>query len=93
MLATVKKQMDDQISLTNPTVALMFATILANAGVRLPLSLRKAPYPSSLQNVEDALRCLHNSDNLEAMALTVQLLIQMDRLDLARCEWSHGAEP
>lgn len=36
------------------------------------------------KNNEAALRALHNSDNLECMALMLQTFIKMDRVDLAR---------
>lgn len=35
-------------------------------------------------NQESALRVLHNSDNIESMALMLQILLKMDRVDLAR---------
>ena len=37
-------------------------------------------------NFEAALRVLHSSDHLECMALKLQTLLKMDRLDLARKE-------
>lgn len=36
------------------------------------------------KNNESAMRVLHNSDNLECMALMLQIFIKMDRVDLAR---------
>ncbi|KAK7499750.1 hypothetical protein BaRGS_00009091 [Batillaria attramentaria] len=38
------------------------------------------------QNYDSALRVLHQSDNLECMALMVQILLKMDRVDLAKKE-------
>jgi coatomer protein complex subunit epsilon len=67
VLAKVKAQQEDGISMTNPTVALMGATVFAAAN--LP---------------EDALRCLHGVETVEALALATQLLLQMHRVDLAK---------
>lgn len=36
------------------------------------------------ENTEAALRALHSSDTIESMALTLQVLLKMDRIDLAR---------
>ena len=53
---------------------------------RLPRSpCLNAAHHSLVQDEENALRCLHNSSNVEAMALTVQILLGMDRVDLAKC--------
>ncbi|XP_033219157.1 coatomer subunit epsilon [Belonocnema kinseyi] len=38
------------------------------------------------KNLESALRVLRNSDHLECLALTLQIYLKMDRLDLARKE-------
>ncbi|XP_046749582.1 coatomer subunit epsilon [Diprion similis] len=38
------------------------------------------------KNLESALRILRNADNLECLALTLQIYLKMDRLDLARKE-------
>jgi hypothetical protein len=38
------------------------------------------------KNLEAALRILHDVDHLECMALTLQIYLKMDRLDLARKE-------
>lgn len=38
------------------------------------------------KNLESALRILHNTDHLECLALTLQIYLKMDRLDLARKE-------
>ncbi|XP_033750187.1 coatomer subunit epsilon-like [Pecten maximus] len=38
------------------------------------------------QNYDSALRTLHQSDNLECLALTIQILLKLDRVDLARKE-------
>ena len=38
------------------------------------------------KNLESALRVLHNTDHLECLALTLQIYLKMDRLDLARKE-------
>ena len=38
------------------------------------------------KNLESALRVLRNSDHLECFALTLQIYLKMDRLDLARKE-------
>ncbi|XP_046854131.1 coatomer subunit epsilon-like [Xenia sp. Carnegie-2017] len=38
------------------------------------------------QNYESALRCLHASEALESSALTIQLYLSMDRIDLAKKE-------
>ncbi|XP_072775433.1 coatomer subunit epsilon [Taeniopygia guttata] len=38
------------------------------------------------QNPEAALRALHQGDSLECLAMTVQILLKLDRLDLARKE-------
>ncbi|XP_046330603.1 coatomer subunit epsilon-like [Haliotis rufescens] len=38
------------------------------------------------QNFDSALRTLHQSDNLECIALTVQILLKLDRVDLAKKE-------
>ncbi|EDO34302.1 predicted protein [Nematostella vectensis] len=38
------------------------------------------------QNYDGALRCLHQSESLECSALTVQIYIAMDRIDLAKKE-------
>lgn len=39
-----------------------------------------------LQNYDAALRVLHQSDNLECAALSVQILLKINRPDLARKE-------
>eukprot|EP00730_Choanoeca_flexa_P005275 TRINITY_DN11917_c3_g3_i2.p1 TRINITY_DN11917_c3_g3~~TRINITY_DN11917_c3_g3_i2.p1 ORF type:complete len:297 (+),score=85.05 TRINITY_DN11917_c3_g3_i2:41-931(+) len=67
ILATIKKQQEDGISLTVPTVALMAATIYNNA-----------------DNPEEALRCLHGVETVEAMAMFVQILLSIHRVDLAK---------
>ncbi|XP_077187750.1 coatomer subunit epsilon [Paroedura picta] len=38
------------------------------------------------QNPDAALRALHQGDSLEGMAMTIQILLRLDRLDLARKE-------
>ncbi|XP_028406987.1 coatomer subunit epsilon-like [Dendronephthya gigantea] len=38
------------------------------------------------QNYESALRCLHASEALESSALTIQIYLSMDRIDLAKKE-------
>lgn len=38
------------------------------------------------QNFESALRCLHQSESLECSALSVQIYLGMDRIDLAKKE-------
>lgn len=38
---------------------------------------------SNLQNIEEALRLLHQCDSLESKALAVQCLLKLDRVDLA----------
>ncbi|XP_066596031.1 coatomer subunit epsilon [Prorops nasuta] len=38
------------------------------------------------KNLESALRILRNAENLESLALTLQIYLKMDRLDLARKE-------
>lgn len=38
----------------------------------------------ALKDNENALRCLHNSSHVEAMSLTIQILLAMDRVDLAK---------
>uniref|UniRef100_A0ACB8F291 Uncharacterized protein n=1 Tax=Sphaerodactylus townsendi TaxID=933632 RepID=A0ACB8F291_9SAUR len=38
------------------------------------------------QNPDAALRALHQGDSLECMAMTIQILLKLDRLDLARKE-------
>jgi len=38
-------------------------------------------------NFEEALRCVHSCPTLEAQALTIQLYLKMDRLDLAKKEF------
>lgn len=38
------------------------------------------------KNLESALKVLRNTDNLECMALTLQIYLKMDRLDLAKKE-------
>eukprot|EP00045_Choanoeca_perplexa_P003141 m.28859 g.28859 ORF g.28859 m.28859 type:complete len:297 (-) comp11888_c0_seq1:70-960(-) len=67
VLATVKKQQEDGISMTVPSVALMAATIFINAN-----------------NPEEALRCLHGLETVEAMATYVQILLSLQRVDLAK---------
>lgn len=36
------------------------------------------------ENVESALRVLHNSETIESLAMSLQILLRMDRVDLAR---------
>lgn len=99
VLAIVKKQMEDGISLHNPTVALMNASILSRAGVSeeekkkfahdtalstTGLRINTSRHLLVLKDNENALRCLHNSSNVEAMSLTIQILLAMDRVDLAK---------
>eukprot|EP00053_Salpingoeca_punica_P010967 m.98068 g.98068 ORF g.98068 m.98068 type:complete len:296 (+) comp15551_c0_seq3:48-935(+) len=69
VLDTIKRQQDDGMSMTNPTVALAAATIY-----------------SYEQNYEEALRCLSKADTLECVALSIQILLKMERLDLAKKE-------
>jgi coatomer protein complex subunit epsilon len=69
VLERIRKQQDDGMSMTNPTVALAAATILSHE-----------------QNYEDALRSLHKAETLECIAMSVQILLKIDRLDLAKKE-------
>ena len=120
VLATLKKQQEDSISMKNPFVANVAATIFALEDVRFQsraLNVHAYTYACNMsldtrllqkglglkmylpcmdisqshviplipvQNYTEALKCLHNSSYLENIGLTVQLLLKMDRVDLAR---------
>ncbi|KFO55170.1 Coatomer subunit epsilon, partial [Corvus brachyrhynchos] len=47
---------------------------------------KSAPISSHEQNADAALRSLHQGESLECLAMMIQILLKLDRLDLARKE-------
>ena len=93
VVAKFKAQQEDGMSMSNPTVALMAATVFVHENVRRKGTARgNALYipclPSSFfrprQAPEEALRCLHAVETVEGMAMYIQILLQLHRLDLAK---------
>lgn len=64
-------------------------TITNGALSRLPPCLTNPHAPTRSQNCEEALRCLYEMETLETQALSVQVLLHMNRVDLAKCGPAH----
>lgn len=69
VLAKIKTMQEDGISMNNPTVALMSATVLFYE-----------------QQPDEALRCLHGVESIDTIAFGIQILLSMNRVDVARKE-------
>ncbi|MBN3303185.1 COPE protein, partial [Amia calva] len=64
----------------------MFAEYLSNEGKSTTFLLMAASIYFHEMNSDAALRTLHQGESLECMAMTIQVLLKLDRLDLARKE-------